>query len=48
MVLDGMSSELSEKERKRVVRRIQNQIIQYQCNEGKTESLNYIRRELTD
>jgi hypothetical protein len=41
-ILDGLSSELNEKEMKRIGTRIQTLLMQYQCEKGKLESLKLI------
>lgn len=44
-VLDGLSSDLSDAEKKRIGNRIQTLLMQYQCEEGKMESLRMIEEE---
>jgi hypothetical protein len=41
-IVDGVSNELSEKERCRILNRFQYVIMQYQCEEGKIEAQKFI------
>jgi hypothetical protein len=41
-ILDGLSLQLKDKEKKRIKKRIQTLLIQYQCEEGRIESLKAI------
>lgn len=43
--LDGLSPELSEKEKKRIQKRVIEEIMIFQCDKGKKESRELIRRE---
>lgn len=43
-ILDGLSRELHEKEVKRIGARIQTLLMQYQCEKGKQESLELIKK----
>jgi hypothetical protein len=38
MILDGLSAELKESEKKRILNRVQKLLMEYQCEEGKNES----------
>jgi hypothetical protein len=38
MILDGLSAELKESEKKRILKRVQKLLMEYQCEEGKKES----------
>lgn len=41
-ILDGLSPQLNDIEKKRILKRIQTLLMQYQCEEGKVESLKVI------
>ncbi|MCU0438185.1 MAG: hypothetical protein MUC49_09725 [Raineya sp.] len=45
-ILDGLDSDLSDKEKKRILKRVQLALIKYQCEKGKEQSINYIKNEL--
>lgn len=42
-ILDGFSKELTQSQKKRIVERVMNLVMNYQCNDGKKESLELIK-----
>lgn len=42
-ILDGFSHNLSFNEKKRILKRVQSLIIEYQCEKGKIESIRFIK-----
>jgi hypothetical protein len=45
-VLDGLSSDLSDKEQKRIRNRVQNILMEYQCEAGKKEALELMKEPI--
>ena len=43
-VLDGLSPDLSEDEKKRIRNRVQQLLMHYQCEEGRKESLEFMKK----